>query len=237
MGTDDVDVINLTRYFHHVHGGVEEILKLQHAPLVLGCVEYLAPLYKEVSTYRHILETIIAGSPDGVKNEASSQSVGDCGAAFRTSKSHAAAQYHEGVAKDRASHSLADILAAAHQGRVVTLFVPLGVRRWGRFNLETFALEEHNQEQSGNDELLDLATMQTLMHAGTVYAVSPDEVPAKRLLAAVFRFLSSAAKRGIPAREAVQSIRVNGVPIQACDKRRQRWIYRSKDDTWTSRLS
>jgi hypothetical protein len=71
---------------------------------------------------------------------------------------------------------------------VATLFVPLRVRRWGRFNVETFALEEHDDEQSGDDELLDLATMQTLMHAGTVYAVNPDEIPAKRLLAAVFRF-------------------------------------------------
>jgi hypothetical protein len=30
--------------------------------------------------------------------------------------------------------------------------------------------------------------MQTLMHAGTVYGVTPDEIPGKQLLAAVYRF-------------------------------------------------
>lgn len=189
VGTDDVDIINVTRYFHRVHDGVEDILKHQHAPLVLACVEYLAPLYKEVSTYRHMLETIIAGNPDGVKKEELHHKAwAIVEPHFAEAKAQAAAQYHEGVAKGRASHSLADILAAAYQGRVATLFVPLGVRRWGRFNVETFALEEHDAEQSGDDELLDLATMQTFMHAGTVYAVNPDEIPAKRLLAAVFRF-------------------------------------------------
>jgi hypothetical protein len=189
VGTDDVDIINLTRYFHRIHDGVEEILKHQQAPLVLACVEYLAPLYKEVSTYHHIPEMIIAGNPDGAKNEELHHKAwAIVEPHFAEAKSQAEAQYHEGIAKGRASHSLADILAAAYQGRVATLFVPLGVRRWGRFNVETFALEEHEGEQSGGDELLDLATMQTLMHAGTVYAVNPDEVPAKRLLAAVFRF-------------------------------------------------
>jgi hypothetical protein len=189
VGTDDVDVINLTRYFHRVHDGVEEVLKHQHAPLVLACVEYLAPLYKEVSTYRHILDPIIAGNPDGVKNEELHHKAwAIVEPHFAQAKAQAVAQYHEGVAKGRASHSLADILTAAYQGRVATLFVPLGVRRWGRFNVETFALEEHDHEQSGDDELLDLATMQTLMHAGTVYPVSPEEIPAKQPLAAAFRF-------------------------------------------------
>jgi hypothetical protein len=44
VGIDDVDVINLQRYFHRVNDGLEEMLKNQHAPLVLACVEYLAPL-------------------------------------------------------------------------------------------------------------------------------------------------------------------------------------------------
>jgi hypothetical protein len=127
VGTDDVDVINLTRYFHRVHDGVEEILKHQHAPLVLGCVEYLAPLYKEVCTYRHILETIVAGNPDGVKNEELHQEAWTIVEPhLAQAQAQAAAQYHEGVAKGRASHSLTDILAAAYQGRVATLFVPLG---------------------------------------------------------------------------------------------------------------
>lgn len=189
VGTDDVDVINLARYFHRVNDGLENILKHQQVPLILACVEYLAPVFREVARYPHILDPIIAGNPDGVtQDELHQKAWAIAEPHFRKTREQAAAQYHEGVAKGRASHSLADILTAAYQGRVATLFVPFGVRRWGRFNVETFALEEHDHEQSGDDELLDLATMQTLMHAGTVYAVSPEEIPARQPLAAVFRF-------------------------------------------------
>jgi hypothetical protein len=62
------------------------------------------------------------------------------------------------------------------------------VRRWGRFAFDSLSLEEHEKEQPGDDELLDLATMQTLMHAGTVYGVKPEEIPGKQLLAAAYRF-------------------------------------------------
>jgi hypothetical protein len=49
-------------------------------------------------------------------------------------------------------------------------------------------VEEHEQEQTGDDELLDLAAMHTLLHGGTVYGVAPEEVPDQQSIAAVFRF-------------------------------------------------
>lgn len=189
VGIDDVDVINLQRYFHRVNDGLEKMLKNQRAPLVLACVEYLAPLYRETSTYPHVLDAIVNGNPDGLKNEELHQKAWALiEPNFQKARARAAAQYHEGITKERAAHSLADILTAAYQGRVASLFVPLGVRRWGRFNFENLSLEEHTHEHPGDDELLDLAAVQTLMHGGDVYAVHPDEVPDQRLAAAVFRF-------------------------------------------------
>ena len=189
VGIDDVDVINLQRYFHRVNDGLEPILKNQQAPLVLACVEYLAPLYRETSPYPHMLDAIVSGNPDGLKNEELHRKAwAIVEPTFQKARARAAAQYHEGLAKGRAAHSLADILTAAYQGRVASLFVPLGVRRWGRFHFENLSLEEHEQEHPGDDELLDLATMQTLMQGGNVYAVPPDEIPDRHLAAAVFRF-------------------------------------------------
>src|SRR5437763_10980978 len=133
------------------------MLKNQRAPLVLACVEYLAPLYGETSTYPHVFDAIVSGNPDGLKNEELHQKAWALiEPTFQKARVRAAAQYHEGIAKARAAHSLADILTAAYQGRVASLFVPLGVRRWGRFNFENLSLEEHAHEQPGDDELLDL---------------------------------------------------------------------------------
>ena len=189
VGADDVDDVNLERYFHRIDEGLHEVLKHEHAPLVLACVEYLAPVYRRITAYRHIVEKTVEGNPDGVKNEELHQKAWVIVQPhLQQARDTAAAQYKEGLAKGRASNSLADILAAAYQGRVATLFVPLGVRRWGRFRPEILEVEEHEQEHAGDEELLDLAAMHTLVHAGTVYGVAPEEVPDQQTIAAVFRF-------------------------------------------------
>jgi hypothetical protein len=189
VGIDDADAVNLSRYFHRVNDGLNDILKHQRAPLVLACVEYLAPIYRTVTRYPHVIEAILAGNPDGAKDkELHEKGWALVEPHFQNARRQAAAEYHEGLAKGRAAHSLAEILPASHQGRVATLFVPLGVRRWGRFDSDRLSVDEHEEEQPGDDELLDLATMQTLMHAGTVFGVKSEEVPDKQLLVAVYRF-------------------------------------------------
>jgi release factor family 3 len=189
VGTDDVDVVNVRRYFQRIEDGLQQQLKDERAPLILACVEYLAPIYKEVSRYRFILDPIVPGNPDGVREEELHENAWPIADAhFQQARAKAAAEYHEGMAKGRASHTLKEVLTAAFQGRVATLFVPLGLQRWGRFDFNRLSLEQHDNEQPGDDELLDLAAAQTLRNDGMVYGVKPEEVPGKQLLAAVYRY-------------------------------------------------
>jgi hypothetical protein len=62
VGTEDVDMINVKRYFQQAEDGLRQRLAGERVPLILACVEYLAPIYREVSTYRFILEEIIDGT-------------------------------------------------------------------------------------------------------------------------------------------------------------------------------
>ena len=189
VGIDDADITNLTRYFHRIDDGLKNILNQADAPLVLACVEYLAPIFREAASYRHILAPIIPGNPDGLPNEELQRKAWlIVEPHVRRAQAAATAQYREGIAKGRAGNRLSEILPAAHQGRIATLFVPLGVRRWGRFRFDSLTLEEHDEEEPGDDELLDLAAMQTMMHGGTVYGVKPEEIPGGGLLAAIYRF-------------------------------------------------
>ncbi|MCC2641523.1 MAG: hypothetical protein K0S45_1936 [Nitrospira sp.] len=188
-GIDDGDVVNLTRYFHRIRDGLKGILNHDRSPLVLACVEYLAPLFREAMRDRHILEPIVAGNPDGLTNEElHDKSWFIAEPHFQAARTMAAAQYHEGIAKGRAGNSLDAVLPAAYQGRIATLFVPLGVHRWGRFDFDSLALEEHEQEQPGDDDLIELAAMQTVLQGGVCYASKPEEIPGQELLAAVYRY-------------------------------------------------
>jgi hypothetical protein len=189
VGADDADVTNLTRYFQRVEDGLAPVLPDRRDPMILACVEYLAPIFKGVSRYRPILDTIVSGNPDGLQNEELHEKAWPIAEAhFRQAHARSAAQYLEGIAKARAGNRLQDVLPAAYQGRVASLFVPLRTRRWGRFDAERLAVEEHQEERPGDDELLDLAATQTLLHGGAVYGVEPDEMPDGQLVAAVYRF-------------------------------------------------
>ncbi|CAD5939922.1 hypothetical protein PCC9214_01853 [Planktothrix tepida] len=49
-------------------------------------------------------------------------------------------------------------------------------------------LNVHPEAEPGDDDLLNLAAVQTLLNGGIVYAVPPDSVPDEARLAAVFRY-------------------------------------------------
>jgi len=46
----------------------------------------------------------------------------------------------------------------------------------------------HEEAKPGDEDLLDLAAVQTLLNGGTVYAVELEKVPDGASLAAVFRY-------------------------------------------------
>ncbi len=188
-GADDAEAVNLTRYFQRLDGGLKGVLRDSSAPLILACVEYLAPLFREVSGYRPLMEQIISGNPDGLKDaELHEKGWRLAEQYFRHAREQATAAYQDGLSKGRAGHALKEVLTAAWQGRVATLFLPLGIHCWGRFEFETMDVTVHDAEQPGDDELLDAAAIQTLTQGGTVYSVTPDEMPSHDLLAAVYRY-------------------------------------------------
>jgi hypothetical protein len=77
---------------------------------------------------------------------------------------------------------------AAYDGRIDTLFVPVGVQQWGMFDRESRTVQAHQEAETGDEDLLDVAAMYTLLRRGTVYAVTPDELPDRSLAAALLRY-------------------------------------------------
>jgi len=87
-----------------------------------------------------------------------------------------------------ATTDLKTAVAASHHGRVATLFVPLGVQTWGRYDAEKNKVFSEPGPNPGNEDLLDSAAMQTILNSGEVYAVKPEEVPGDGELAAILRY-------------------------------------------------
>jgi hypothetical protein len=179
----------ILRYFHQIDRGLQKILKNEQAPLVLASVAYLFPIYREANTYPHLVEESIAGNPETMNAEELHRRAWTVVEPFfQQPQQEAMARYHELANTEKTSRDIREIVPAAHYGRVDTLFVAVGYQQWGYFESDTDTIHLHAEAESGDEDLLDAAAVQTFLHGGAVYAMQPENVPDRVPLAAIFRF-------------------------------------------------
>jgi hypothetical protein len=156
---------------------------------MLACVEYLAPIYREASHYGNLIDEIVEGNPDGLRDEElleRARPIIDKRAEARLSELFE--RFGTGLAHDQASTDLATILEAAEQGRIDTLFVERDAERWGRWDPTGDGLSEHDARRDGDVDLYDLAAQKTLMTSGAALTLDPDRMPGNGSIAALYRY-------------------------------------------------
>lgn len=179
----------ILRYFQRVDEGLRQMLRGEQSPLVLAGVDYLLPLYRAANSYPHLLSEGITGSPEAMKAEELHAAAWAIVAPhFAADQRQALADYAQMVGTGRTSNRIGEVLPAAYHGRVGLLWVALGVHVWGRFDPETGSIQQRERPEPGDEDLLDLAALQTVLKGGTVYAVEPEAVPGGAPLAALFRY-------------------------------------------------
>jgi hypothetical protein len=180
----------LWRYFQQVDRGLNDLLQNQKAPLVLAGVEYLFPIYREASSYQHLVEDGIKGNPEELSDKELHQWAWTLvEPIFQQDRQKAVELFNELINNsDQASGNLEEVVPAAYYGRVGTMFVAVGLEQWGSFNPDTAELQLHQEPQPGDEELLDAAAARTLLNSGKVFAVEPEKVPGGGPVAAIFRY-------------------------------------------------
>jgi hypothetical protein len=180
---------NILPYFHMVDQGLHELLRDEKVPLVLVGLEFLFPIYLQANTYPHLLHEGVPGNPDRESAEVLRKQAWPVVAPyFKKSREEAAASYNSYKGAVRASNDIGTIIPAAFCGRVACLFMTKDQEQWGTFNLRTGALHVHQKPRFGDDDLLDIAASQTLLHDGQVYVVEQVDMPDDGPLAAVLRY-------------------------------------------------
>jgi hypothetical protein len=180
----------IRKFFSLLDRGLRELLDGNgETPLVLAGVEYLLPIYREQTSYPNTLSEGVHGNPDALTpaelHERAWEVVEE---RFRAERREAAERYGDLSGTGRASAELDEVLPAALDGRVDTLFVGRGVRQWGRFDAEARTVERHDEQGAASEDLLDRAAVLTFVNSGRVLAVDPAEVPGGGAVAAIFRY-------------------------------------------------
>jgi hypothetical protein len=114
----------ISRYFQHVDRAVCELLRDSRKPLVLAGVPYYIPLYKELSRYGHICDDFVEGSVERrTPEEIHSVAWQVVRERFQEPLHKKIEQFHNVQGSGLTSDSLPDVLEAATEGRIDTLFL------------------------------------------------------------------------------------------------------------------
>jgi hypothetical protein len=185
----DNDKTELYRFLNKVSNGLQSYLNNEEAPLVLASVEYLQPIYREVSDYPHVLEDGIDGNPDIAQAEELREAAWPIVAQLiGQTHDQALEEYHAAQGTGKASDRAAQIVSAAHQGQVDTLFVTANAHLWGRLNDFSGEVEIHDQPQADDQDLINIAAVRTALQGGKVYTFTADAMPNQAPAAAIFRY-------------------------------------------------
>lgn len=179
------------RFFKAFDKGLKKLLEPRgdRVPLVFAGNVANFPIYQEANHYNGLLDEFVEGNPGEMSDSALHERAWEIVAPLfeaRRGKDAEAFAVKAGSDPERVATVLEEVLPAAHDARVQTLFVPLHARRWGRYDAEARTLDL-SDTRLGYD-LFDLAAVQTLLNGGTVYAVEPEGMPGGGEVAAVYRF-------------------------------------------------
>ena len=180
---------NILRYLQQVDKGLKLCLKEERAPLVFAGVDYIFAMYREANSWPHLLQASINGNPDLMAAEDLQVLAWPVVEPwFRKEQEEAGVRYQQSIGTGLASNNLEEIMPAAHHGRVGYLFVEVGQEKWGTFNSQTNKAVLHAGAKTGDEDLIDLAAVQTLGGGGKVYAINREKMPDKESVAALFRY-------------------------------------------------
>jgi hypothetical protein len=178
----------LLHFFRQIDRGVNETLRGKTEPVVLAAVEYELTLYRDVNTYPHLAKECVQGAPNSLKSgEMHARALDALLRCYERRVDEALAQYNHKVGGG-ASNRMKDVITAAHDGRVLTLLVSDSLETTGVFDESTHRVKGRETGTSEDEDLVNDAAVQTILHAGQVYVVPNGKMPNGAPLAAIFRF-------------------------------------------------
>lgn len=172
----DYDKAALERFFRAVDEPLTQRFGRRGEPLVLACVGYYLPIYRQVSRYPTLVDTAVEGNPEHRTAGELHAAAWELVSADITEREQALQdRFREADGTGLTASDPGQLLAVAREGRVDVLFVapepaPNGVL----------------PSSSDDDGLIDSAVMETIRHGGR--CVPLGTLPVQGRAAALLRF-------------------------------------------------
>jgi hypothetical protein len=187
------DKENITMYLDEVDETLwKEILHNEHVPLALAGVEYILPLFRKVTQYKHVWDKCLTGNFEYTDDPSLYKQAREIMEPyFRERVNKAKTTYGNHSATALTSSIPDDVIPAAYYARVSQLFIEKNAQIWGTFDEQNNKLVIHDNQQLNDDSLTDKAVIKTILNGGEVFVLEREDMPVPSALAALMRYESS----------------------------------------------
>lgn len=188
VGDEDTKDI-VYKYIADVSGALDAVIDRRDNPLVLGGVDYLVGAFRDKNSYPYLLDEWISGSPEGMKREKLHTASWDIvSPVFQKQITDSLQILNDKTGTEYTSGNIEEIVRAAVNKRVDSLFFDPKHTIWGRFNSGTQEVHRDENDTVDNDELINYAYIHTLKNNGTAFSIDRQMMPGDTPVAAIFRY-------------------------------------------------
>jgi len=188
-GVKETHKAELTLFFNEIDQALAPVLKNQYAPLVLAGVDYLLPILRKCLSYPYVVNCQIQGNYDYTQESQLLKKAWPAAQAVLLKDQSAAIEKFKNLSKtDLVSADPQTSIKAACDGRIDTLFVNHAEHLWGRCDQYGQVYATHFEPHPDDDDLIDHAAAQTILHHGRVFALDATQMPCNTPIAALLRF-------------------------------------------------
>ena len=166
------------QYFRAVDRGLMTMLHDETPPMVVASQDHLFAMYQQVNTYPHLLKEHVSCNPAGLdKIHLHEKAWEVIEPWFDTTRQEKLAVTSEQLGMGKTATSIHDIVPAAIDGRIDTLFLRNRSDILGAYNPATRRVHLNGEANGSSRSLMNLAAIETFLRGGTVYLVEEEEMP------------------------------------------------------------
>jgi hypothetical protein len=168
----------LRDWFQGLDAAMRPHLVNRNVPLVFAGLERNARLFAAVCTHPFLTNSPVRGDFKGKSDEQlRDEAWAIVQPLYDGEIRHHLQRFHNRRRDMETSSDLSEVLTAAAEGRVDTLFVAEGASSFGKFDPDEGSLEMHADEQPGDVDLVNEAATLAFINGANVFSLPKDQLP------------------------------------------------------------
>lgn len=167
------------RFYKAIDEGLNKLLEKEKAPLVVFCQDYMFPIYKDANTYNNLFDSPIPGNPNDVDLFGLHKRAVETVKPFLNEEEKKKLKKYEETPLSEKSTAVHDIIPAAFEGKIDTLFLENREEVWGTYDEETMKVKIQEGKNPENTSLMNLAAVKVIENNGSVYLIESPFMPEK----------------------------------------------------------